>query len=443
MVRLTPVRLLCAVVLLATIGLLSSITNLLHRSRGFDPLPDQPPARAGGLAPNVHYGDECSPFRDGVLDDVTLVIKMGAGEVASQLPQYLNRLGRCRQDLLLFSDRKAQHAGWDIIDALAYLRPEYKYNNPDFDVYDTLQAGEPTEEKTRDGWRLDKYKWLPMMELTWRERPKQNWLVFIELDTYINWDNMHRFLAHFDPETPYYFGSPVWPRKKTVFAHGGSAVVLSRAALNKLMSRGRMFAENHHTPGTHLFGLDMTKQCCGDEVLAQVLKQSGVPMRGYWPMFNGETPSTARFGGEQWCEAVITLHHMHSEDYAGLERWESARRHPSKSLTFEELFTYIEPSLEERKDNWTNMSDDVIRRGTHAAAKSFEACHAACMKDTKCIQYEHFGDTCRLSHIIRLGHQQTPDGNTKWTSGWMMSRMQAFKDEQTECEAAHFVHANP
>ncbi|KAF1958575.1 hypothetical protein CC80DRAFT_14866 [Byssothecium circinans] len=444
MVRLSPARLLCAAILLCTFFLVSSITNLLHRRRGFDPFREHPPpAQSRPFTTDVHYGEECSPFKAGLMEDVAIILKMGTGDVATQLPAYLNRLGRCKQDLLFFSDRAAEYYGWHIIDALGSLRPEYKYHNPDFDVYDRIQRAETTEERSRDGWRLDKYKLLPMMELTWRQRPNKNWFVFLELDTYVNWDNMHRFLSHFDPETPHYFGSPVWPRKKTVFAHSGSGIVLSRAALNKLMSRGRMFAENHHAPGTHLFGQDMTKECCGDEVLAKVLKQSGVSLRGYWPMFNGETPSTARFGGEQWCEAILTLHQMSSDDYAGLERWESSRRHPSEPLTFEELFTYIEPSLRERVDDWTNMSDNIIHRGKHVSTKSFDACHAACMKDRKCIQFEHFGNTCRLSHIIRLGHRQTPEGNTRWTSGWMMNRMQAFKNTQTECNGAHFVHANP
>lgn len=377
------------------------------------------------------------------MEDVTIILKMGAGEVATHLPAYLNRLGRCKQDLLFFSDRRAEYNGWEVVDALANLRPEYRYNNKDFEIYDSIQTAETTEDKSRDGWRLDKYKFLPMMELTWRQRPHASWYVFIELDTYVNWDNMYRFLAHFDHKTPYYFGSPVWPPKKTVFAHGGSGFVLSSGALNKLMARGRMFAENHHFPGTHLFGKDVTKQCCGDEVLANVLKESGVSLKGYWPMFNGEKPITARFGWEQWCEAILTLHHLQPEDFAGLERWESSRLYPSRPLTFEELFLYIEPSLKEQTDDWSSMSEDVTYGGGHSAGKSLESCKAACLKDSKCMQWEHFGDTCRFSYTIRLGHHQPPDGDKKWTSGWMADRIKSFKTAHSPCHGAHFVHPNP
>ena len=256
--------------MLLCIFLVSFITNLLYGPRGYELLEAQPDSWPRSA--DVLYGEACSPFAAGVMDNVTIVLKMGAGEVSIQLPAYLNRLGQCKQDILLFSDRKADYIGLDIHDALANLRPEYRHNNQDFDVYDAIQRADSSDEKTREGWRLDKYKFLPMMEHTRHLRPKSHWFVFIELDTYVNWDNMHRFLVKFDPKTPYYFGSPVWPRKKPVFAHGGTGFVLSGAALDKLVARGRMFAEDKDLPGTHLFGKDMKKECCGDDVLASVLK---------------------------------------------------------------------------------------------------------------------------------------------------------------------------
>ncbi|KAF2877130.1 hypothetical protein BDV95DRAFT_601543 [Massariosphaeria phaeospora] len=444
MVRLTPTRLLCAAVFLCLFAVTSFVSSSLFGERGYDVLHERPsPARSRPSSPDVPFGEECSPFKAGVMEDTTVVLKMGSGEVAAQLPAYLNRLGRCKQDLLLFSDREAELNGFDIVDALANLRPEYRYNNPDFDIYDRIQQANTTEEKSNEGWRLDRYKFLPMVELAAHLRPESRWFVFIELDTYVNWDNMYRFLLNFNPMTPYYFGSPVWPTGRTVFAHGGSGFVLSRGALNKLLARGRMFAENHKFPGTHLFGKDVSKECCGDEILAQVLKESGVPIKGYWPMFNGERPTTVHFGWEQWCEAILTLHHLGEDDFNALQRWEQARKHPSRPLIFEELFSFIETIIADQVDDWSNMSEDVTYNKGNPAAISFDTCFNACLKDTKCVQYEHFGDTCRLSRTIRLGHQQPADGDRKWTSGWMMERIKSFKARYSPCQGAHFVHPNP
>lgn len=282
-----------------------------------------------------------------------------------------------------------------------------------------------------------------MIELADARRPKSAWFVFLELDTYVNWDNMQRFLAAFDPSTPYYFGAPVF--KKPVFAHGGTGLVLSRGAINKLMARGRMFAENHRFPGTHLFGKDVRNECCGDEVLAKVLKESGIPLRGYAPMFNGESPATLRFSTELWCEAVLTLHQVSPDDLARLERWDVARPNPARPLTFETLFPLIEPALQERRDDWANLSDDIVYAGKKTAGKSWEACRAACSRVHTCLQYEHVGDKCSLSRSVRLGHARPAGPHGRTTSGWMTSRIDAFKIKAGKrCRGgAHFPHANP
>jgi hypothetical protein len=445
MVRLKPVRLLYAALVLCVCTLTFFVVPaLFRRRRGYDILPERPSVAINpGAAPKVRFGEECSPFTAGVMSDVTIVLKIGAGEVATKLGDYLNRLGRCKQDLLIFSDKKDSYNGFEIADALAHLRPEYRFNNTDFDVYDRIQKSDTPEEKSEDGWRLDKYKFLPMMEWTSYLRTESQWFVFIELDTYVNYDNLYRFLTNFNPKTAYYFGSPVWPKKKPVFAHGGSGFVLSRGALEKIMAFGRMFGENKHFPGTHFFGQDIKKQCCGDEVLAQVLKKSGVSLRGYWPMFNGEKPSTVAFNKEQWCEAVITMHHLHDDDFTEMTKWEASRKHANRPLMFEELFDMIVPRLEELVLDWSNLSEDVIYKHGKSPAKSVDKCYKACLNDGECLQFEHSGTECRLGYSIRLGHKQLPEGEHKWTAGWMKPRIEAFKKAQSPCQGARFVHSNP
>ncbi|KAF2742741.1 glycosyltransferase family 31 protein [Sporormia fimetaria CBS 119925] len=443
MVRLKRRRLVSAVVVVTMLLLFYRVAHFLFGARGYDIMPDTPTPARSRPGTDIVLGQECSPFSSGLMDDVTVVLKLGDAEVRSALPAYLDRIARCRIDLLIFSDHDAEYNGYKIIDALRALHPEYKYQNPDFDIYDRIQAANGNAEKTEEGWRLDKYKFLPMMEITAHKRPESNWFIFVELDTYVNWDNMYRFLSRFNPKTPYHFGSPVWPKGKTVFAHGGSGFVLSRGAMNRLIARGRMFAENHLYPGTHLFGKPVSTMCCGDEVLAHVLKECGVSLRGYWPMFNGEKPASVRFGWEQWCESILTMHHLQDHDFDELKSWEAARKRPATPFTFEELFSFIEPHLIDQATDWSNLSEDKVFKAPQRAAKSVDHCLAACKRDGKCMQYEHFGDTCRLSYVIRLGHSQSPEGSTKWVSGWIKDRVQAFKADYSPCDGPHFVHANP
>lgn len=427
----------------ATLGLMATIStyvfldpSVLRGGRGYDIL-----AEHDGPASQVDFGSECSPFSSGSMSHVTIVLKIGAGETATKLPAYTERLDHCGPDLLIFSDRKDQQSGYEIVDALANLRPEYRNGNPDFDIYDRIQDMNMTEGKSHEGWRLDKYKFLPMMEWTAYMRPNSQWFVFVELDTYVNYDNMHRFLTTFNPRKAYYFGSPVWP--KIPFAHGGSGYVLSRGALEKMMTLGRRFREDQQLPGTHFFGQDIERFCCGDEVLAHVLKQCGISLRGYWPMFNGEKPSTLPFNKEQWCEAVLTLHHLGDDDFADLEKWETIRSQRSRPLTFEGLFAMIEPHIQNDAEDWSNMSEDAEYGEGESPAVSFDRCYEACLNEIKCMQFEYSAVECRLGYSVRLGHRQPPADGRKWTSGWMKERTEAFKSAHSPCQGARLVHSNP
>lgn len=444
MVRFTLARLLFAACIIA----LLLLSAAFRRGRRYDILAEQPlrvsSNQSKRYSSNVALGEPCSPFASRGMDDVTIIIKFGAPEVASRLPKYLETLIPCNPDLLLFSDRQDSIDGIEIVDALANLRSKIKDKNHEFEIYSKIQRLDGKIDRTDEGWMLDKYKFLPMMELTASLRPNSDWFVFIELDTYVNWDNLYRFLRRFNSVESHYFGSPVWPKKKAVFAHGGSGYVLSRGALSKMVARGAMFAEDENVPGTHLFGKDVEKECCGDEVLAQVLKDAGVKIEGYWPMFNGERPNSLVFGHEQWCEAMITLHHLEERDFELMRQFESRRQLPKTPLTFRELFDSIQPSLKSEVHDWSNMIDEIAVTKAGKAGLSFAACYNACLEDSKCVQCEHFKDICRLSHRIRLGHEKPRDGYKRYTSGWVEERVEAFRRAQPDCrEGAHIVYSNP
>jgi hypothetical protein len=148
-------------------------------------------------------------------------------------------------------------------------------------------------------------------------RALKKWFVFIDTDTFIDWDNLLVLLDHLDPAKPMYLGSPVW-LPGLQFAHGGSAYVLSYGALEAL---NKPFSQEEIGPLYSQYGLNVSAMCCGDEALAKALKPKGVKLKGYWPMFNGEIPATVPFGRESWCEPVISLHHVSGEDMESLWKW--------------------------------------------------------------------------------------------------------------------------
>lgn len=212
------------------------------------------------------------------------------------------------------------------------------------------------------------------------------WFVFLDTDTFVEWENLLVLLNHLNDAEPIYVGSPVW-LPKLQFAHGGSAYVLSYGAMKAL-----------NAPETHdkeqllysQFGFNTTALCCGDEALARVLKSKGVSLGGYWPMFNGKIPVGVSFGRDLWCEPVISLHHLGGEDMQDLwqwiEKWKARTismvgslfsldchlyfRKTAASITislttkqqpilFKDLFQYVAPQIISTRGDWDNIHESM------------------------------------------------------------------------------------
>ncbi|KAJ3533386.1 hypothetical protein NM208_g8012 [Fusarium decemcellulare] len=156
-----------------------------------------------------------------------------------------------KDELLVYSDLDESVRGHDAVDVLADLPSIYYEDNPDFQNYiwqkemrvnGTLDVDRAATARI-NGWRIDKFKFLPMIERAWRMKPNKDFYFFFETDTYVFWDNAFRFLQTFDPDVPLYMGSPspgthdVKQDIKTWFANGGPGFVLSRGAVKALLVR--------------------------------------------------------------------------------------------------------------------------------------------------------------------------------------------------------------
>jgi hypothetical protein len=299
----------------------------------------------------------------------------------------------------------------------------------------------------------------------------KKWFVFIDTDTFVEWDNLLGLLEHLDATKEIYIGSPVW-LPELQFAHGGSAYILSYGALKALNNPG---SQDEKGPMYSQFGLNVTALCCGDEALARVLKSKGVTLKGYWPMFNGELPATVSFGRDLWCEPVISLHHIGGEDMQSLWQWIedwkvrtmsmviissiipipaplekddfvtiqiTKIQHP---LLFKDLFHYVAPQITSILEDWDNTDDSrKIYPANKASYTSFEHCKVACEADKLCFQFVYDGTACALSHHIRLGRKRSPEenGTQRYISGWNMERIREWT-MKTNCASAHWVRSNP
>ena len=143
----------------------------------------------GWNQPSATHSD-CDPEISSALDDVLVIMKTGATEAYDKLPIHFMSTLKCVKDFILVSDMKMNMAGYEIYDVLEDLDPEFVEENEDFDLYRELQEFYREHQDPRDlkhganGWNLDKYKFVPMMDRTWKYRQDAKWYVFIEADTF-------------------------------------------------------------------------------------------------------------------------------------------------------------------------------------------------------------------------------------------------------------------
>ncbi|ATZ46428.1 hypothetical protein BCIN_01g10270 [Botrytis cinerea B05.10] len=402
------------------------------------------------------FSKTCTASRASIASDVQIVIETGGSEPQSRLQYQLATIMSevPRQNILIFSDLEEEVDSFHVHDALADISIRERKNYPEFKFYDELQMYQQLGKDTRElkgGWKLAKYKNMAIKRKIWRmlgetnsALPRRKWYVFIDTDTFVEWDNLLVLLENLDPQKKLYIGSPVWADPKAPFAHGGSAYALSYSALESLNTHD---LDGYREPMYSQFGVNTTDLCCGDEALAKALKKIGIRLKGYWPMFNGEVPSTVGFGSEIWCEPVLSLHHLAGTDMEDLWLWIEdwkARTMSMQPFLFKDLFEYIAPQLVPRMNDWENTDEGWKIYHQKGSPVSFSQCKAACVADKLCFQFVSHDSTCALSHTIRLGGKRLPknEDDHKYISGWNLERIREWTSN-TKCTSAHWLHSNP
>ena len=415
----------------------------------------------------------CDGFPD--TSDILLVMKTGATEAYDKLPIHFLTTLKCANDSILFSDMEMDMAGHHLIDSLDEVAEEIKTNNDDFNLYRTLQTYHDLREDPRplksgpNGWNLDKYKFLHMLLKTYRYRPDAPWYVFIEADTALIWDNLRTFLDKLDPKTPYYIGSPTY--LDIEFAHGGTGYIISREAMEVAVGKHPDIATKYDKS---VHGI-----CCGDAMIGRVLLDEKIKLSRAWPMMNGEKPSTLPFGTNQWCQPVMTMHHLTAQEVSQVWNFEQERKtqgitvslsntnmpphktllthtcSPQRPLLFVDIFNhFVKPTLQPLRSDWNNLSNDITYSlppsdkpdKTYAGQKwtdlsdiqrssldSPENCMKACDADKDCFQWMHTDGECRIGRSIKMGGSKGVEQGRKFVSGWKFEKIERFEREMGNC----------
>jgi len=123
-------------------------------------------------------------------NDTIVVLRTGSTEMADKLPVHLTTTFRCYTNYLVFSDHEEIFHGESIIDALESVSTDILENHPDFELHRRLKRlGRSTLENAElsgvesetimlsgkienPGWKLDKWKFLPMINRTFYDYPE-------------------------------------------------------------------------------------------------------------------------------------------------------------------------------------------------------------------------------------------------------------------------------
>jgi hypothetical protein len=263
--------------------------------------------------------------------DTLFILRTGATEIADRIPAHISTSLRCFTQHVIFSDYAETFHGESVLDALEFVDPEIVANNRDFELYrrvkqygrDLLSQSELSGNRSQapsgtghteiPGWKLDKWKFVPMVNRTFYDYPDMKWYVFAEGDTFLLWSTLHAYLASIDHTEPQYLGSATNIGDEPAFAYGGAGFILSQPAM-------QLIADYY---STHKAAVEAYTQAnwAGDAILGKVFFDAGVPVKDIWPVMHGESTSQALFARpwspgvpkepeQVWCYPAASLHHM-------------------------------------------------------------------------------------------------------------------------------------
>jgi len=298
------------------------------------------------------FPQHIEPSKDSTsAEDVLLILRTSSSTIWRRLPIYLSTLFTSTPNLAIYSDFPETIAGIPILDAYQNVSETLRASE-DFKAYRYIHdfrnrypsryweeaslEGDWLKEHS-DSWALDKYKFLPVLQHVRETRKGFKWYVMIEDDTFLFWNNLLRYLGGLDHSVARWLGHSSF-RLGQVFAHGGSGMVFSQAALEMLFGAETNFAERYEsfTADHHL----------GDYVLGQALAEKNLTVNGdgsFTWNFGTDPPWMMKFAEENWNETLFSVHHVHQRDISQL--WELQGTHEASQKVTISSKEFIEYAL--------------------------------------------------------------------------------------------------
>ncbi|KAJ5098118.1 hypothetical protein N7532_005119 [Penicillium argentinense] len=391
----------------------------------------------------VDISSACRPLPG--IEDVLVILKTGITEAQDKVPVHVRTTLRCIPHKLIVSDYEEDIAGLRTRDVF-HNASASMLSSDDFAIYHRARSGGragllqqdhtkvangPSGMMDNPGWKLDKWKFLPMVQEARAYRPEAKWFVFLEADTYPIWTNLLAWLAQFDAERQLYIGNQM-QIGESMFAHGGSGFVLSNSAIHNVADLVTKYPEEWEKI--------TNAQWAGDCVLGMALSTIHISLVWSWPHVTtesvwGQDALGEGFGKKQWCHPPFTFHHMSPADVDRMwdfdQKWFSNENHTV--LHYGDIFThFVRPTLAHHLDNWDNYARDEYKKKNSEGIEipmTVWDCAEHCASDRACLQYRFSDGKCYTSPQALRG---TPAPGVE--SGTLMWRVDAAVAAKEKCE---------
>ncbi|KAH9867199.1 hypothetical protein IAQ61_007791 [Plenodomus lingam] len=378
--------------------------------------------------------DYCQNFPVKLLDEIQVVLKVASSE-ASTTKAHLSTVSSCITNLIIAGDSEERLGDRHIIDILAELPKSYETNNPDFKAYVEQKKahteGETVKEQQR-AFKLDRFKYLPMVDKAYAANPTAKWFVFLESDVYFFWDTLFRLLSQLDAAEPHYLGAPHKGSDGRWFAYGGAGIVLSQGLLKQLIPAKTVGAPDvaHESKLATRFESWVKEEQRGDAVLAYAIQNAtGHKLQALYPTFASDPLKTVTTTRDRWCVPMLSLHQLKPEEMENLWKWERTRQYNTKPFTYSSLLSYTHSFLSQgpSREWWDNLSTAPVPND-RPAHRNAGSCGSECAADNNCLQWSYSQTVCRHADYIKLGDavDRENGGQGEFVSGWDTGKLQSL-----------------
>jgi hypothetical protein len=302
--------------------------------------------------------------------NVAVAIKTGKQVAADRIPILTETFLKNAPSIIFIGDKDMKVGNTKVVGVLENL-----YEDNDLSV--GSRPKNLVDEK--QGWREDAHKNLPGFKLLYDQFPDKSWYVMIDDDTYILMDALQQKLKHFNPNEPYFFGNYMHfsgcddaLSNELYFGHGGSGVVLPKAAMKMLISSMSSCIPKYR------------KCWAGDVRVALCLRDLNIFIErddNTLGEFNNDIPGPNMVWGMNPCLHPITFHKLLPRHMQSLHKIETELHQKQKIPTLADVISRFDSITETIEIDKSWLDEDTLET---LKSKTPEECKNLCKRFPRC-----------------------------------------------------------